>query len=489
MSYDLAIIGGGINGTAIAADAAGRGLRVFLCEKNDLASGTSSVSSKLIHGGLRYLEQYDFKLVRESLLERAILLQRAPHLVRPLSFVMPDHADYHSPWLIKLGLFLYDFLAHDKQLPRSKRISLSALPIPSHLKVVNKGFIYSDCWGNDARLVIANAQLARQKGAVIATCTELLSAIREKEYWSLDLSTGEKIQAKAIINAAGPWADRVNQQLNRAASPRPNLRLVKGSHILVKKFYTGSHAFVLQNQDDRIIFLIPFDDEFLLVGTTDVLYEGSLEHINISDDEINYLKKSVEDYFDIEIRSETIVWSYSGVRPLYDDHENNPSKITRDYSIVIEDDNNLPLVTIYGGKLTTHRCLAEKMLKKIKNYFPSMSGPWTRKEALPGGEISDYFAFLKQCKTHYPWLSEKLLNRYVSQYGTNIAHLLKNTAQLSDLGHYFGATLYEKEVRYLIDYEWAKTADDILWRRTKLGLYLSHDEVAGLKAKMFALEA
>lgn len=527
MIYDLAIIGGGINGTAIAADAAGRGLRVFLCEKNDLASGTSSASSKLIHGGLRYLEQYDFKLVRESLLERAILLQRAPHLVRPLSFVMPDHADYHSPWLIRLGLFLYDFLAHDSQLPRAKRLCLNALPTPSHLKMNNKGFIYSDCWGDDARLVIANAQLAQQKGAVIATRTECISAMRKQDHWLIDLNAKEKsnskrldfwlgankedckgtplwlpvdgsaqgasptntaknsnvksIQAKIVINAAGPWVDQMHRKLAIADYSCANLRLVKGSHILVKKFYAGNHAFVLQNPDDRIIFLIPFDEDFLLIGTTDVPYHDSLENIAISNDEINYLIKSTEAYFNVEIKPETIIWRYSGVRPLYDDHKNNPSKVTRDYSIILEEENDLPLVSIYGGKLTTHRHLAEKVLQKIKHYFPHMSGAWTQKAALPGGDMTSYSAFLESCKMQYPWLPTQLLNRYASQYGTNIHYLLNDTDQLSDLGYYFGATLYEKEINYLIKHEWAKTAEDILWRRTKQGLYLSSEQVTVLE--------
>lgn len=522
MIYDLAIIGGGINGAAIAADAAGRGLSVFLCEKNDVASGTSSSSSKLIHGGLRYLEFFDFKLVRESLQERKILLRRAPHLVYPLSFVMPDNKHSHSPFVIRLGLFLYDFLAHDNQVPHSKRINLAELPFPSHLKKQTKGFNYTDCWGDDARLVIANLQLAKENGAVIATRMELLETEQTNSSWQLRFEHGDIVQAKCLINAAGPWVDQVKARILKIDTPS-NLHLVKGSHIVVKRFYEGDHAFILQNDDGRIIFIIPFEKDKLIIGTTDVLYKGSLDSVSIDADEINYLKKAVEKYFDNKILDENILWTYSGVRSLYDGtHGKKPLKMSRDYFIELIENNTLPLVTVYGGKLTTHRRLAESVLKKLKKYFPQMSGNWTENTLLPGGDIypssmtlqlgasvlsqgvytethedgeqsknnnaaesclggiSHYQQFVGVCQHTYPWVPLSMLKRLVKTYGSKINLVLGDAKGLDGLGRCFGADLFETEVNYLINNEWAKTADDILWRRTKLGLYFTKLQIEEL---------
>ncbi|NNM59788.1 MAG: glycerol-3-phosphate dehydrogenase [Legionellales bacterium] len=480
--YDMAVIGGGINGAAIAADAAGRGLSVFLCEKNDVASGTSSASSKLIHGGLRYLEFFDLKLVRESLRERKILLQRAPHLVYPLSFIMPDNPQCHSPWLIRMGLFLYDFLANDKQLPSSKRINLAELPIPSHLKKQTKGFRYADCWGDDARLVIANLQLAKRYGANITTHTELVEAVREGSYWLLRFNNAEEIRAKVLINATGAWVDKVNERILPTNKLLSNLRLVKGSHIVIKRFYEGDHAFILQNDDGRVVFVIPFQKDKVIIGTTDVMYEGSLESVSIDAEEIGYLKKSVEMYFDIEITPDSILWSYSGIRALYDSIPGKkPGKMSRDYFIQLQEIDNLPLITVYGGKLTTHRCLAETVLKKLKKYYPEMSESWTKNAILPGGETGSYQQYFTQCQTVFPWVPLSMLKRLVQTYGSNIHAVLGNAKSIDELGICFGLDLYEAEVNYLLKYEWAKTAEDIIWRRTKLGLYLIKDEVEELK--------
>ncbi|MFN7097288.1 MAG: glycerol-3-phosphate dehydrogenase, partial [Gammaproteobacteria bacterium] len=480
MEYDIVVIGGGINGAAIAADAAGRGLKVFLCEKNDFASGTSSASSKLIHGGLRYLEQYDFKLVRESLHERNILLKRAPHLVFPIPFVMPDNAAYHSPFIIGLGLWLYDFLAHDKMLPKAKRINLNQLPPPSHLKKASKGYQYTDCWGDDARLVIANLQLARQKGAEIASRTELLTAVPIAEGWLVTLlkpdQTTQQITTKVIINATGPWADTVKQRLAPSTDIETDLSLVKGSHIVIKKFYQGNHAFILQNADGRIVFLIPFQQDLLIVGTTDVAYQGDPAKVAIDAQEIAYLQAVVQQYFDVDMSKEKIVWQYSGVRPLYDDHRKNVSKISRDYHITSNHNKNALLLTIYGGKLTTHRFLAEDVMKKLKSTFPHLGDSWTKTAVFPGGNINNNFdTFLALCQQQYSWLPIALVTRLAHDYGSNINELLSGAQKLTDLGENFGADLYEREVRYLVQNEWAQTAEDIVWRRTKQGLHLTQE--------------
>lgn len=487
MDYDVVVIGGGINGAAIAADAAGRGLNVLLCEKNDFASGTSSTSSKLIHGGLRYLEQYDFKLVKESLRERSILLKRAPNLVFPLSFVMPDNSQFHSPFIIGLGLFIYDFLAGDKSLPKAKRIKLSQLPAPSHLKHETKGYEYTDCWGDDARLVIANLQLAQEKGATILSRTELLSTERQDDHWLITLGnsdhTTQQIKTNVIINATGPWADVVNKRILPESLYKPALKLVKGSHLVIKRFYKGNHAFILQNNDDRIVFLIPFQNDMLIVGTTDVVYNGEPEKVAIDQQEIKYLADIVQNYFDIEITPEKIIWQYSGVRPLYDNHKKNASKITRDYHIESFCKDGFPLVTIYGGKLTTHRVLAEEVMQKLKATFPAMGEAWTKTAIFPGSALDSSFdSFLQCCRESYGWLSETILYRLARDYGTNIKLLLANCHSVADLGMYFGADLYEKEVRYLVEHEWARTAEDIVWRRTKQGLYLRADQIAALNA-------
>lgn len=481
MEYDVCIIGGGINGAAIAADAASRGLKVCLCEQNDFASGTSSASSKLIHGGLRYLELYEFRLVHEALRERSILLKRAPHLVYPLKFILPDNEKNHSPFLLQLGLWLYDFLARDKKLARSQRIDLKQLPAPSRLKFPNKGFSYTDCWGYDARLVIANLQLATLYDATLYSHTKFIDAEPTATHWRINLANNYHtftINAKAIINAAGPWVDAVKEKIHPQHNT-PSLKLVKGSHIIIKRFYAGEHAYVLQNDDKRIIFLIPFDDDKLIIGTTDVIYKGDPALVEIDEAEINYLKNIVEQYFNVDIKPQDILSHYSGVRPLYNDNKKLASENTRDYHLALSA-HPLPLINIYGGKLTTHRALAEKVISKLKSHFPHLSKPTTEWVSLPGGNIEDFTLFMKALHEKFVWVPPKLLKRLAHYYGTYTEQVLEGTRNIHDLGHCFGADLYEKEVRYLIDYEWAQTAEDILWRRTQLGFNFTPEQIVQL---------
>ena len=476
---DILIIGGGINGVGIALDAAGRGLNVVLCEQHDLASGTSSASTKLIHGGLRYLEYYQFGLVRESLQEREILLRKAPHIIHPLSFIMPYQPHLRPYWLIRLGLFLYDHLSKRKLLPRSRAISFAKQPFTAILQQqLIKGFSYADCWVDDARLVVLNALAAHQKGATILTRTEFIDAKREQHHWQAQLKqteTGEitTIQAKAIVNAAGPWVEdvlqhRLNIQTNQ------HLTLVKGSHIVVPKLYEEPIAFLLQLTDKRIIFVIPFQDHYSLIGTTDISYAGDLVNVIIDPEEINYLCQAVNRYFRKNIQASDVVWSYSGVRPLKQDDAKNPSAVSREYELQLNQTHNLaPLLSVFGGKITTYRRLAEEALHHFKPYFTDMGAAWTATALLPGGDIpkGDRQQFSEELLQHYPWLPKALVDRYVKSYGTLARQFLQGATSLTDLGHDFGCGLYDKEVEYLLRQEWACTADDILWRRTKLGLY------------------
>jgi glycerol-3-phosphate dehydrogenase len=482
--YEIFIIGGGINGAAIAADAASRKLRTALCEQHDFASATSSASSKLIHGGLRYLEQYDFKLVKESLYEREMLLKRAPHLVHPLPFIMPDAPQYHSPWMIQAGLWIYDYLARSKLLPRSKRINLANLSDASQLQHISKGFTYYDCWGDDARLVIANLQLAQQQGATIMPRTTFKAAQPlAGGGWRISLqhqgsTKPTEITSKIIINASGPWADKVQQQLvpQQQAS---HLRLVKGSHIVINKFYQGEHAFILQNYDGRVVFLIPFLQHYLIVGTTDIPFEGDPTSVKITREEIDYLCQVIQRYFKHSITPAQICWQYSGVRPLYNDNQANVSKITRDFVLELNQEYALsPSLTVYGGKLTTHRRLAEAVVNRLAAYFPHMVGCQTTHLPLAGGNIGalSWQQFCLAAQQQYSWLPATLLQRYLHTYGSAIHALLEGKQAIVDLGQYFGADLYEAEIRYLVSKEWAMTAEDVLWRRTKLGLNMQDEE-------------
>jgi glycerol-3-phosphate dehydrogenase len=486
---DIFIIGGGINGAAIAADAAGRGLSVTLCEKSDLASATSSASTKLIHGGLRYLEQYDFKLVRIALREREVLMRKAPHLITPLEFVLPYEKHLRPAWLIRLGLFFYDHLSRRDLLPKSKYIHFKGNARSDALATgFSKGFSYYDCFTDDARLTVLNALAAKENGACILTRHEFISAKQENNLWKITLKNLQEnklffIYAKALINTSGPWVSDTQKNIDSAKKIASTL--VKGSHIIVPKIFEGDFAYILQNTDGRVVFAIPYQQEFTLIGTTDVNFFGNLDAIKITSNEENYLCTVINNYFKKSIAVQDILWSYAGVRCLQrEEDENKLSKITRDYKIIVEMEKQAPLFTIIGGKITTHRILAEEVVDKLKPYFPNMGPAWTANAPLPGGDFinQDVENFFLDLMKKFPWLPRSLARRYISQYGTRVYLLLDNAKEINDLGEKFSANLYQKEINYLIQYEWAKTVEDILWRRTKLGLFLTQAE----QQKLFA---
>lgn len=487
--YDLLVIGGGINGVGVAVDAAGRGLSVLLCEKDDLASHTSSASSKLIHGGLRYLEQFEFKLVHEALREREILFHKAPYLVHPLSFVLPYDNHLRPAWMIRLGLFLYDRLAKRAALKDSKKLRLREVSEGKPLKPeFTVGFSYMDCKTDDSRLVVANAKAAKLLGATILTRTVCQSAVRENHRWKVEIFDQRKqekniIFSKAIVNAAGPWVSEVLQNVTHT-STHSQIHLDKGSHFVVPKLYEGDHAYILQNLDKRVIFAIPYQEEFTLVGTTDVDYNGDPNQLEISAAETQYLCDSLNYYFERQIRPADIRWSYAGARALYYPHASKAQKITREYHLDLEDERGkAPILSIFGGKLTTYRSLAEHVMQQLKPYFAKMGPAWTANALLPGAHFEEktFEDFVIAVKKQYPALPEKLLTRYAGSYGCLLQMLLKNVRSIEDLGRHFGAGLYEKEIRYLVENEWAITVDDIIWRRTKLGLFLSDSEIQGIK--------
>ncbi len=483
-TIDLLVIGGGINGCGIARDAAGRGLSVVLCEKDDLAQGTSSRSGKLIHGGLRYLEYYEFRLVREALIEREILLRAAPHIVWPMRFVLPHSPEQRPAWLIRLGLFLYDHLGGRKILPRSRSVDLRRDPAGKPINArYKRGFEYSDCWVDDARLVVLNAVDAHERGATILTRTEALSARRNTNHWEVELRTasGETIsvKARALVNAAGPWVDKVLHGVVRSNAPS-KVRLVKGSHIIVPKFWDGPHAYLFQNTDKRVIFVNPYEGNMALIGTTDVPYSGNAEDVEITGDEETYLLNAVNRYSNKHLSASDILYRFSGVRPLYDDNADNPSAVTRDY--VFELDGEPPLLSVFGGKITTFRKLAEHAMQKLQPFFPDMKGNWTASASLPGGDIgnADFEKFLREFSSASPWLPSNLAQHYARLYGTRAERVLNGAKNLAGLGRHFGGLLYQAELDYLKKYEWAETRDDILQRRTKHGLHLSQQQVLHL---------
>lgn len=486
---DLLIIGGGINGVGVAVDAVGRGLSVVLCEKDDLANHTSSASSKLIHGGLRYLEQIEFKLVREALKEREILLRKIPYLVHSLKFVLPHDRHLRPAWLIRMGLFLYDYLAKRESLKGAKKLDLHQViegkPLREKFKV---GFSYMDCYTDDARLVVVNALDAKKRGAKIFTRTCCYSAKREEGGWAASLKDSHNqkeftVHAKAIVNAAGPWVSNILQEVVNITSSS-QVRLIKGSHFTVPKLYKGNHAYILQNPDGRVVFVVPYKRDFSLIGTTDIVFATDPNHVVISNEEIEYLLQSVNYYFTRAVAKKDINWSYAGVRSLYDDKSKKASEITREYHLDLNDENGqTPIISIFGGKITTYRSLAEHVLSKLSPYFSNMTGNWTEKSKLPGGDLSGYSFdnFVKKLKQEYPWVPKRMLYRHAESYG-NITHkILKNAKTLNDLGKHFGADLYEAEVRYLIKEEWVQTCEDLIWRRSKLGLFLTEAEIAQLK--------
>ena len=477
--FDVLVIGGGVNGAGIAMDAAGRGLKVLLCEMNDLASATSSNSSKLIHGGLRYLEHYEFRLVKEALAEREALLRNAPHIMWPLRFRLPHRPHLRPAWMIRLGLFLYDHLAKRELLPGSESIVFGAnSPLQPQ---ITKGFEYSDGWVDDARLVVLCAMAAHQHGAEIKPHNRCIKAQRQSGLWLVTLEntdTGEQQQyrSRALVNAAGPWASSLFADTMPLPSPK-QIRLVKGSHIVVPRLHDGPQAYILQNEDHRIVFVIPYQERFSLIGTTDVDYEGDPSAVHIDDEEVNYLCSVVNAHFKQQIQPEDLVWSYSGVRPLMDDEHAEARKASRDYTLELNaPPKQAPLLSVFGGKITTYRKLAEAATNAICRFFPAASGPWTRTAVLPGGNFSSRHGLNAELQSRYPWLPTALRQRFVRSYGTLCHRFLQGCEQLEDLGEAFGGNLYQKEVDYLKAHEWASTVDDILWRRTKLGLELQKEQ-------------
>ena len=488
--WDIFVVGGGVNGCAIARDAAGRGYSVFLAEMDDLASGTSSAATKLIHGGLRYLEHYDFRLVRESLAEREILWAMAPHIIWPMRFVLPHHNGLRPAWLLRLGLFIYDHLGTRRLLPATKTLNLTASPYGRPLKDgYALGFEYSDCWVDDSRLVALLARDAADRGANIQTRTKLNSAVFEDGAWTIRLEATDSklrgsIRAKVLVNAAGPWVDRV---LREALGQREthHVRLVKGSHIVVRRLFDHDRAYFFQNKDGRIIFAIPYERDFTLIGTTDRDFDGDPRAAHISDDETDYLLQAVGEYFGRPVARPDIVWAYSGVRPLFDDHKGKAQETTRDYKLALEGKaDSGALLSVYGGKLTTHRRLAEDALAKIEPLLGRRGAKWTAGSKLPGGEFAprDFDLQVERLNELYPSLADKFLRRLARQYGTRAVVLLGPAKRMQDLGEAFGADLMQREVDYLVDNEWARTAEDILWRRTKLGLRVGVNDRARLEA-------
>ena len=495
-SFDLAIIGGGINGCGLARDAAGRGLSVLLCDMGDLGGGTSSRSTKLIHGGLRYLEQFDFRLVREALAEREVIWAIAPHIVRPLRFVLPHQAGLRPAWVLRTGLFLYDHLGGRRRLPPTRSLNLASDAAGRPLKpgVFTTGFEYSDCWVDDARLVVLNARDAAERGASIRARTRAIEAWRTQEGWHLTLAEvgsgkREEIAARALINAAGPWVEAV-ATVAREHKLQGKVRLVQGSHIVVRKLFDHDRAYILQRPDGRIVFAIPYEGDFTLIGTTDRDYRGDPVEVSATAEEITYLCEAASAAFAHTLRASDVVWSYSGVRPLYDDGVSEAKAASRDYVLELDEQAGAaPLLSIIGGKITTYRRLAEAALARLGPHLPARKGlpaGWTGKTPLPGGDFAPaaHAQIAADLARSYPFLEGAHLLRLVGAYGTRALRVLGSARSARDLGRPFGATLTEAEVRYLIDQEWAVTAEDVLWRRSKLGLRLSGAEAAQLGAFM-----
>lgn len=488
--FDLAVIGGGINGTGIARDAAGRGASVLLAEMEDLAGATSSASTKLIHGGLRYLEYYEFDLVRKALKEREVLWRAAPHIAWPLRFILPHHKQLRPAWLLRLGLFLYDHLGGRKLLPPTRTVRLDQGPYSQGLKsIFRKGFEYSDCWVDDARLVVLNARDAADKGVEILTRTKCISARRENGLWTIllkDKTTGDErtITAKVLVNAAGPWVAEMLSSVV-GANRTSNVRLVKGSHIVVRRLFEHDRCFIFQNGDGRIIFAIPYEQDFTLIGTTDVDIEGDPADAAISDQEIDYLCRSVSEYLQKPVVPGDIVHTYSGIRPLYDDGATDAKAATRDYVLELDggSDDQAVLLSVFGGKITTYRKLAEQVLSKLEPFLPFDHGKWTAGAALPGGDFDalQFDGTVSDLCRRFSFLDERTARRLTRAYGTDASRILEDAASYADLGEHFGADLYAREVNWMVEREWARSAADILWRRSKLGLRLTPDQVEALE--------
>ena len=496
---DLLIIGGGINGAAIARDAAGRGLSVGLLEQGDIAGATSSASSKMIHGGLRYLEHYEFRLVAEALAEREVMLKIAPHLTRPLSIIMPQAEQQRPAWMIRLGLFLYDHLGHLRldaprtTLPGSRAVNLRQPPYAGLLHAQHrKAFMYADVLDDDARLTLATARSAAELGAQIRTRCRFLQAQRKEHIWRVECENelGERqyLSARVLINAAGPWVSEVLvaclPSSHEADQPRPSVQLIKGSHIVVPRLYAGEHGWLLQNNDHRVIFVLPFEDDYSLIGTTEVkLGPAQSLHstLGASPEEIDYLCRAVGRFFRQPPQATDVVWHYAGVRPLFDDGHGDPAAVTRDYTFLLDAtaQQTAPLLSIFGGKLTTHRRLAEAALAQLAPWLPQMGAPWTTSRALPGGDFANHAAFVQfqhELATRYPELPPRWLLQASRRHGSLLPKLLGERCSLEALGQHFGGGLYAREVHWFVTQEWAKTADDILWRRSKAGLHMSAAE-------------
>lgn len=491
LDCDLLVVGGGINGAGIARDAAGRGLSVVLCDKDDLAAHTSSTSTKLIHGGLRYLEHYEFGLVRKALIEREVLMRSAPHIMWPMRFVMPHDQGQRPAWIIRAGMLVYDYLAKREILPGSTVIDLRTHAAGKPLKPeFARGFIYSDGWVDDARLVVLNALDAAEKGAHVFTHARCESAVRDGAHWSATLRTRDRgtiaVRARGLVNAAGPWASQFLQQAVDRPSAK-SLRLIKGSHIVVKKLFDHPYAYIFQNPDGRIVFAIDYEQDFTLIGTTDIEYHGDADEVTIDADEIAYLCELTARYFRKPLTPGDVVWSFSGVRPLLEDDSANASEITRDYSMVLNDEDegdggSAPLLSIFGGKITTFRKLAEEAVDLIAPRLGNTRGAWTAEACLPGGDlfgsapqnrsVLEFDAVVKDLQRRYAWLPPNIVYRYARAYGTRIHKLLEGRQSLADMGEAVADGLYPAELNYLVNVEWASSGADILWRRTKLGLHL-----------------
>jgi glycerol-3-phosphate dehydrogenase len=506
---DLFVIGGGINGCGIAREAAGRGLSVTLAEMGDLASATSSASTKLFHGGLRYLEYFEFRLVREALIERETLLRAMPHIAWPMRFVLPYHKDMRfeagtptsnlltlfmpwmkgrrPAWLIRLGLFLYDHLGGRRILPGTSSLDLTTAPEGTTLKdKFTRAFEYSDCWVQDSRLVVLNARDAQARGAEILTRTKVVGARRAGEVWQIDLEdaeTGvqETRRARALVNAGGPWVGDVIRDVAGIDS-REGVRLVRGSHIVTRKLYDHDKCYFFQGTDGRIIFAIPYEGEFTLIGTTDADHPDAAVRPVCTEAEQDYLCAFASQYFERPVTRDDIVWTYSGVRPLYDDGAKSATAATRDYVLSLDEREGAPLLNVFGGKITTYRRLAESALDRLARFFPGASGAWTAGVALPGGDfpVDDVEALIAGLRASYPFLTGPWARRLVRAYGTEAPELLGEAKSPEELGQDFGATLSEREVRWLLTRELARSAEDIVWRRTKLGLRMSAAEIAAL---------
>ncbi|MGI9350228.1 MAG: glycerol-3-phosphate dehydrogenase [Rhizobiaceae bacterium] len=482
--FDIFVIGGGINGAGIAREATRRGYSVFLCDSGDFGSGTSSASTKLIHGGLRYLEHYEFKLVRESLMEREVLWKMAPHIIRPMRFVLPHHKGLRPAWLLRLGLFLYDHLGGRKLLPATKTLDLgqdaAGIPLKKSFK---NAFEYSDCWVEDSRLVILNLRVAQKLGAEIIPRTPVRKAVYKKNHWHLKLGDSRTVTASVVVNATGPWVDQVLGTVFNISDSR-NVRLVRGSHIVINQKFKHDRAYIFQNSDERIIFAIPYEGDFTLIGTTDTEHSDIAKKPEITQSEISYLCKMASEYFEEPVTQNDIVWTYSGVRPLYDDGASKAQEATRDYVIRAESTvGNDSLINIFGGKITTFRKLARSLVDELEKRFPGSGRDVIPEEPFPGGNfpISHFDQLVEQIRNDFPFMERDIVTRMVRTYGTEVRTILNKCETIDDLGQYFGSGLYQREVEFLKNHEWARTAEDILYRRTKLGLHMKEDEIVALE--------